>query len=58
MGHDEFSVVEKRLGRRFPIYLPGDNNSKPSGGIRQLEYELIPGEAGWLLKIKNQTDFK
>ena len=58
MGHDEFSILENRLGRRFPLYLPGDINSKPSGGMRQLEYKLVPGEAGWLLKIKKQTDFK
>jgi hypothetical protein len=58
MGHDEFSILENRLGRRFPLYLPGDINSKPSGGIRQLEYILIPGEAGWLLKVSKQTDFR
>jgi hypothetical protein len=58
MGHDEFSILENRLGRRFPLYLPGDINSKPSGGIRQLEYKLVPGEAGWLLKVSKQTDFR
>jgi hypothetical protein len=58
MGHDEFSILENRLGRRFPLYLPGDINSKPSGGIRQLEYKLIPGEASWLLKVSKQTDIK
>jgi len=52
MGHDEFSIVENSLGRRFPIYLDGDSNAKPTGGMRQLEYQLVPGEAGWLLKIK------
>lgn len=58
MGHDEFSILENRLGRRFPLYLPADINSKPSGGIRQLEYKLVPGEAGWLLKLTKQTDIK
>jgi hypothetical protein len=58
MGHDEFSILENRLGRRFPLYLPGDINSKPSGGMRQLEYKLVPGEAGWLLKVSKQTDFR
>ena len=56
MGHDEFSIVENSLGRRFPIYLDGDSNAKPTGGIRQLEYQLVPCEAGWLLKVKNQID--
>ena len=58
MGHDEFSIVENSLGRRFPIYLDSDSNAKPTGGMRQLEYQLVPGEAGWLLKVKNQTDLK
>lgn len=58
MGHDEFSIIENSLGRRFPIYMDDDTNAKPSGGKRQLEYKLVPGEAGWLLKIKKQTDFK
>jgi len=58
MGHDEFSIIENSLGRRFPIYIDGDTNAKPSGGKRQLEYKLVPGEAGWLLKSKKQTDFK
>lgn len=58
MGHDEFSILENRLGRRFPLYLTGDINSKSSGGIRQLEYKLIPGEASWLLKVSKQTDIK
>jgi len=58
IGHDEFSIIENSLGRRFPLYLDGDTNSKPSGGKRQLEYKLVPGEAGWLLKVVNQTDFK
>jgi len=46
MGHDEFRVVELTLVRRFPIYLKGDTNAKPSGGIRQLQYKLVAGEAG------------
>lgn len=49
MGHDEFAVVENRLVQRFPIYLEGDTNAAPSGGMRQLQYRLIRGEAGWLL---------
>jgi hypothetical protein len=36
----------------------GDTNAKPTGGKRQLQYKLFPGEAGWLLKVVNQTDFK
>lgn len=57
MGHDEFSVVETRLARRFPIYRPGDTNSNPTGGLRQLYYVLVPGEAGWVLKLDEIVNF-
>ncbi len=57
MGHDEFSVVETRLARRFPIYRPDDTNSNPTGGLRQLYYALTPGEAGWVLKLDEIVNF-
>lgn len=56
MGHDEFAVVENSLARRFPLYNPGDSNSKPTGKTRQIEYKLEAGEAGWILRIKKSTD--
>lgn len=49
-GHDSFAVIELRLARRFPIYKPGYTNANPSGGIRQISYKLVPGEAAWQLK--------
>lgn len=49
-GKDEFSVVEGIFGRRFPIYPDDKLESKPTGKIRQLQYKLHQGEAGWLLK--------
>ena len=58
MGHDEFSVVEGTLVRRFPIYKDGDTNAKATGGLRQVNYKLRPGEAGWVLRVKNSMDFK
>jgi hypothetical protein len=51
MGHDEFAVGEGVLLHRFPVYRDTDMNAKPTGGIRQLQYKLIPGEAGWILKV-------
>jgi hypothetical protein len=57
MGHDEFSVVESVLGRRFPVYKPGDTNAKPTGGMRQIAYKLTPGEAGWVLRVKSVDNF-
>ena len=58
MGHDEFAVVEGTLVRRFPIYKAGDTNAKATGGLRQVNYKLKSGEAGWVLRIKNSMDFK
>lgn len=49
LGHDEFRVVESRLIRRFPVYRKGDVNARATGGMRQIQYKLKAGEAGWLL---------
>jgi uncharacterized protein len=56
MGHDQFAVVEGSVVRRFPIYRPGDTNAHPSGGIRQVQYRLGRGEAGWVLRIDKILD--
>jgi hypothetical protein len=50
-GHDEFTVAGNALVRRFPVYRDGDTNARPTGGIRQLQYRLMPGEAGWILEL-------
>jgi len=55
MGHDEFTLIENNLGRRFPVYNEGDANCCPKGGIRQLQYKLIQGEASWQLKLVNSS---
>lgn len=57
MGHDEFAVVESRLARRFPVYRLGDTNGAPTGGSRQINYQLVAGEAGWVLKIVDWYEF-
>jgi hypothetical protein len=57
MGHDEFAVVESTFVQRFPIYKPGDTNAKPTGGTRQLQYKLVPGEAGWILKLDRVVSY-
>jgi len=57
MGHDEFRVVENTLVRRFPVYRDGDTNAKPTGGMRQIQYKLAAGEAGWLLRADKVVDF-
>ena len=57
MGHDEFTLIEGSLARRFPIYKKGDNNAKPTGGMRQLQYKLVAGEANWQLKMVKSLSF-
>jgi len=57
MGHDEFAVVESSFARRFPIYKKDDSNAKATGGMRQLQYKLVPGEATWQLKLVHSTEF-
>ena len=56
MGHDTFKISGNSLIRTFPIYAPADRNSNPTGGIRQLTYDLFPGEAAWQLKITEVMD--
>lgn len=57
MGHDEFRVVENLLVQRFPIYKEGDSNANPTGGIRQISYQLEEGEAMRQFIVKNIATF-
>ena len=57
MGHDKFTIIKKSLVRRFPIYKEHDNNTKPTGGTRELEYRLKEGEASWQLKLVKTTEY-
>ncbi|ESU28780.1 hypothetical protein FLJC2902T_13770 [Flavobacterium limnosediminis JC2902] len=45
MGHDEFSIAEKKLIQRFKTYNEEDPNSNPTGNIRTIHYKLEKGEA-------------
>jgi hypothetical protein len=56
-GHDQFAVLEGVLARRFPIYKTGDPNAAPSGGVRQIQYKLVAGEATWQLKVDKVVEF-
>lgn len=56
-GHDDFAVVESTLVRRFPVYKDGDSNTAPSGGVRQMQYKLQPGEANWQLKLDRVVEY-
>lgn len=58
MGHDAFVVAEQYLVRSFPIYREGDFNAAPSGGTRQIQYQLEPGEATWQLVVAKTVEFE
>ncbi|CAG7855890.1 hypothetical protein MCAMS1_00186 [biofilm metagenome] len=56
-GSNEIALVENMVAQRFPIYKDGDRDDKPTGGTRQLQYNLKPGEAGWLLKLSKTIEY-
>lgn len=53
-GKDEFAVLEGVLGRRFPVH--GESGAL-NGKTRQVQYKLVPGEAGWILQLDRTTEF-
>ena len=55
-GHDQFTIIENRLVRRFPIFDDGAPDDKPSR-IRQISYKLVAGEAGWRLAVDKTDEF-
>ena len=57
MGHDAFTLIENRLGQRFPIYKQGDINAEPTGGTRQVSYKLVEGEAMRKLAVDKITEY-
>ncbi|MFV0588734.1 hypothetical protein [Bacteroides reticulotermitis] len=56
MGHDQMEIVGSTFIQRFPIYKPGDTNANPTGNIRQVQYQLVDGEAGRVLKVVQVKD--
>ena len=56
MGHDSFTIEGRKLVRLFPVYRDGDTNANPTGGRRKLVYGLVPGEAGWQLRIEQREE--
>jgi hypothetical protein len=57
MGHDEFAIVENSMARRFPVYRGGDTNAAPSGGTRQIQYKLVAGESGRVLRKNRIVEY-
>ncbi|UYZ60470.1 hypothetical protein [Hymenobacter latericus] len=54
LGHDSFRVEDRKIIRSFPVYLPTDPNSSPSGGTRVVEYEL-PKQGGSITMVRHRT---
>jgi hypothetical protein len=49
-GEDSFAVVENRLVQRFPVYDSAEAGAGRTGKMRQIQYKLVAGEAGWVLR--------
>jgi len=45
-GHDQFILMEGNLLQKFPIYKPGDDKDKPTGGTRVVLYQLTKTDSG------------
>ena len=39
----------------FPLYLEDDTNANPTGGICEIQYKLVDGEACRILKLVKYT---
>jgi hypothetical protein len=58
-GHDEFILLEGKLIRQFPLYKPGDEKDKPTGGKRFVQYAVAPsGNGGFEFKVSRTYDIK
>jgi hypothetical protein len=53
-GHDDMATVEGVFAYRFPLC---GEDGKRTGKMRQLQYKLTPGEAGWTLKLDQMIEF-
>ena len=59
MGHDEFQLMEGFVLRKFPVYKPGDDKDKPTGGRRIVQYQMASTPAGgFQFKVLRSYDLK
>jgi hypothetical protein len=56
-GEDSFAVVENTLIQRFPVYGSADAGTGRTGKMRQVQYKLVPGEAGWVLRAGKVAEY-
>ena len=54
-GHDYIQVKGNVFTRTFPLYLEDDINANPTGGICEIQYKLVDGEACRILKPVKYT---
>ena len=54
-GHDYMQVKGNVFTRTFPLYLEDDTNANPTGGICEIQYKLVDGEACRILKPVKYT---
>lgn len=45
------------MGKRFPVYDSADAGAGRAGKMRQVQYRLVAGEAGWILREDKVTAF-
>ena len=56
-GEDEFAVVENTLVQRFALYDSADASAGRTGKMREIQYRLMPGEAGWILQRQKVMEY-
>lgn len=56
-GEDSFAVVENALVQRFPVYDNADAGAGRTGKMRQVQYTLMAGEAGWVLREEKVAEY-
>jgi len=57
MGHDEFTLVETSLVRRFPVFELTDSGIIPVDRIRQIQYKMVDGEASRKFQIVSVNEY-
>lgn len=45
-GHDEFTIIEGNLFRKFPVYNPDNLNSPPTDVKRNIQYRVVKSDKG------------
>ncbi len=56
-GYDEFTMVETKLGRRFPLFKETNGKLVRTGKMRQISYTLEDGEAQRRFKIEQVSEY-